>query len=282
VQITLASMTVAVLVKVHDGLVLAADSATTLLTDSSAQVYNNADKIIQLHRKLPLALMTWGLGQVGDCSVSAASKDLRRRLMGKAADYEEWKLNPSAYTVNQVVDRVVEMFHPRIVDMNLPSENPNSTLGVLVCGYSAGCDHAEAYQVLLNSGEPKIDQLATMDAFGWLAFAQADAVNRLFYGYDAHLLEALKKLVPEDAHDQLAETLRAQAREPVLPPMPFPDAIALAKFLVEVTAGYSHFLFGPDTVGGPIDVAGINRHEGFKWINRKHYYSAELNPGGAK
>lgn len=32
------------------------------------------------------------------------------------------------------------------------------------------------------------------------------------------------------------------------------------------------------TVGGELDVATVTKHEGFKWINRKHYYSRELNP----
>ena len=76
--------------------------------------------------------------------------------------------------------------------------------------------------------------------------------------------------------------LQAQAIQPVFPQMPFPDAIALAKFLVDVTARWTHFLMGPDIVGGPIEVAGVNLHEGFKWINRKHYYSLELNQGVAR
>lgn len=273
-------MTVAVLVKVHDGLVLAADSATTLMTDHSAQVYNNADKVIQLHRKLPLAAMTWGLGQIGDASVSTAAKDLRRRLMGKTKEFEDWKLAKHDYTVEDVVNRLVEMFNERIVAMDLPSDNPNSVLGVLVCGYSAGCNHAEAYQVLLGGGEPVIEKVAGTEDFGWVAFAQAEAANRLFFGIDPMLKARLHEIVPADRHEALAEALQEQYKDPVFRAMPFPDAIALAKFLVEVTAGYSHFLFGPDTVGGPIDVAGINRHEGFKWINRKHYYSSELNRGG--
>ncbi|MFT3662549.1 MAG: hypothetical protein QM809_14575 [Gordonia sp. (in: high G+C Gram-positive bacteria)] len=276
-------MTVAVLVKVHDGLVLAADSATTLrLDDNSAQVYNNADKIIQLHRNLPLAMMTWGLGQIGDASVSTAGKDLRRRLMGKTKKYDDWKLKKHKYTVEQVVDRLVDMFHERIGKMDLPADDPNSVLGVLVCGYSAGCDHAEAYQVMLGPGEPSIEKVAATGDFGWIAFAQAVATNRLFYGIDPILMARIEKLVPEDRHEELAEALKEQFRQPVFRAMPFPDAIALAKFLVEVTAGYSHFLLGPDTVGGPIDVASVNRHEGFKWINRKHYYSSELNPGGSR
>jgi hypothetical protein len=50
------------MIKVHDGLVLATDSAMTVqLQDGSHQVYNNADTIFNLHRRLPVAAMTWGL-----------------------------------------------------------------------------------------------------------------------------------------------------------------------------------------------------------------------------
>ena len=35
-------------------------------------------------------------------------------------------------------------------------------------------------------------------------------------------------------------------------------------------------------LGGPIEIATITKHEGFKWITRKHYYSPEFNrEGGA-
>ena len=34
---------------------------------------------------------------------------------------------------------------------------------------------------------------------------------------------------------------------------------------------------GPETVGGPVDVAVISRHEGFIWVKRKLYFDADLN-----
>lgn len=40
--------------------------------------------------------------------------------------------------------------------------------------------------------------------------------------------------------------------------------------MVDVTVGYSRYLLGPDLVGGPVEIAGISRHEGFKWVARKH------------
>ena len=30
-------------------------------------------------------------------------------------------------------------------------------------------------------------------------------------------------------------------------------------------------------IGGSIDIAVITKHEGFKWIQRKHYYDKDLN-----
>jgi hypothetical protein len=104
------TMTVAVLVKVFDGIVLATDSATTIpLPDGSVQVYNNADKIFNLHRKLPIAAMTWGLGQVGPASVSAVAKDLRTRFMGEAsAAFEDWALEEDSYTIENVAKKLAE------------------------------------------------------------------------------------------------------------------------------------------------------------------------------
>jgi hypothetical protein len=61
--------------------------------------------------------------------------------------------------------------------------------------------------------------------------------------------------------------------------MPVEDAIALTRYLVETTAGFVRFAVNrPKTVGGPIEVATITKHEGFRWVQRKHFYPAALNP----
>jgi hypothetical protein len=62
--------------------------------------------------------------------------------------------------------------------------------------------------------------------------------------------------------------------------MPVQDAIDLARWLVHVTMGYQRFnvLQQPKTVGGSIELAAITKHEGFRWIERRHFYSPHLNP----
>lgn len=269
-------MTVAALVKVYDGIVLATDSATTaLLPDGSAQVYNNADKIFHLHRGLPIAAMTWGMGQIGAASISALAKDLRLQFMGT----EDISLDPVTYTIQEVARKTAD-FLQRELDECFDVA-PKSSVGMVVAGYSAGSRQAEAWQFFVQDlkTEPTINQVASEDASGWMCFAQPDAADRLFRGADNQMIQDLQNALPAEHHQTIANVLVQQERQPVIPSMPFPDAIHLAKFLVDLTSGYSHFLLGPDTVGGPVEVAGINRHEGFKWIRRKHYYSAKLNSG---
>lgn len=60
--------------------------------------------------------------------------------------------------------------------------------------------------------------------------------------------------------------------------MPIQDAIDLVRYLVQGTEGWTRFKPGAPTVHEPIDIAAITYHEGFRWVQRKHYYSAELNP----
>jgi len=65
----------------------------------------------------------------------------------------------------------------------------------------------------------------------------------------------------------------------ILPAAPIQDAIDLARFLVETTIGFVQYaVMRPKTVGGPIEIAAITKHEGFKWVQRKHFFSSEFNP----
>src|SRR5262245_40602412 len=90
-------MTIAVSVKVNDGIVLAADSAATLMGNDGSgnmtilNVYNNANKIFNLRKGLPVGAMTWGQGAIGNASISALVKDLRARFHGDKGD-AKWKI----------------------------------------------------------------------------------------------------------------------------------------------------------------------------------------------
>lgn len=56
------------------------------------------------------------------------------------------------------------------------------------------------------------------------------------------------------------------------------DLANMAESLVNLTSIKRKVSAETETVGGPVDVAVISKHEGFVWIKRKHYFNAELNP----
>jgi hypothetical protein len=285
-------VTVALYVKVNDGIVLATDSATTfrVMTPHGPlhQVYNNADKIFHLHRELPIAAMTFGVGAVGPASISSLSKSFRLQLMGRDPDYKV-PFDINNFTVEDVAERASKMFAQAATDANMPQwpEPPEEGLGYVVAGMSSGCDQAEVWLLKFEGKtlEPAPEEIFKREDYGFKAYAQPEAVNRLFNGYDDNLRNVLIQSVtntgkaPDQAQQEVDAVLGQLHLDPVQPGMPLPDAIALARFMVETTEGYARYRIGPDTVGGPVEVASISPHEGFKWIHRKHYYRPALNPG---
>src|SRR5258708_37235979 len=88
-------MSIAVVISVHDGVVLAADSASTLLAAGipgvgpesagpdqiAVNVYNNANKIANLYKGEPIGCVAYGSGSIGLASISTLLKDFRNLLM---------------------------------------------------------------------------------------------------------------------------------------------------------------------------------------------------------
>ena len=64
----------------------------------------------------------------------------------------------------------------------------------------------------------------------------------------------------------------------MLESLPKDELANLAESLVKLTSLKRRVSEDVETVGGPIDVAVISRGDGFVWIDRKHYFKAELNP----
>lgn len=280
-------MTIAISLKVHDGVVLAADSASTLAAPtpdgktSVVNIFNTARKIFNLYKGLPIGFVTWGAGSIGYASISTLAKDLRRRLMGKEPNWADYSLNPEAYSMEQVAKLVRKFFFEEKYTPELRQNHPNLYVGFIVAGYSPGEDLAEEWEVNIEKGdcqEPKLVRPKDDTGITWAG--EQEVINRLIFGYGTRLSDVLTELqVPGDQIPRVIDVIKSRLAKPWLySPMPIKDAIDLAKFLAEATIMFSRFTPGPPTVGGPVDVAAITKHEGFKWVQRKLWYPAELNP----
>lgn len=285
-------MTIAISLKVNDGLVLAADSASTLSgvdpaggTSGVTNVYNNANKIFNLRKGLPIGAMTWGLGAIGRASISTLAKDLRHRFMGEDPSHQDWRLDEHTYTMEQIAKRAREFLYEECYkpSMNGSGPNPPPPMGFAVAGYSANSSEAEVYHVEIVNGTCPAPQtvISAQDEAQIVWNGQPEAVSRLLQGYGTGLGAVLQNnlgVPPDQIGPALGVIQQALTTPLVHSAMPIQDAIDLAEFLTDLSIGYSRFNPGASTVGGPVEVAAITKHEGFKWIKRKHYFGRELNP----
>lgn len=271
-------MTICVAVKVHDCLVFASDSALSLESGGdTVNVYAHGNKVFNLVKGLPVCAMFCGMGNIGRSSISALAKDLRAEL---SRPKDKGGLDRDAYTIEEIARKTKEFLYDRHFAKleNPPTEN---SLEFFVGGYSSGADMAEIWKIIIIKAEcvgPNL-QMEGSDSAYVLWAGQPEALNRLILGYSQFLPAALLKAGV--AAENLAATIDTIRNDTVTAmaedPMPTGDAISLAEFLVDVTKRYVHFLRGADTVGGDTDIATVTRHEGFKWIRRKHFYPRELN-----
>jgi hypothetical protein len=289
----LETVTIAISIKINDGLVLAADSASTVLgvvPGGGVQVinvYNHADKVFNLRKGWPIGAITWGSGSIGQASISTIIKDLRRRLTGDDPDYAKWTLDKDNFSAEEVAKRLKEFVFDDLyikAFKDVPHQKPS--LGFIVAGYSAhggkAAAMADEFQIDIQNGEcsgPR--RLRTRDEIGVTWAGEPEALNRLIVGHSS-LLPSLLQTQPGIQPAQINQAftnVRPRLQVPiVLPAMPLQDAIDLAEFMVDLTINFSRFAPGAPTVGGPIEVAAISKHEGFRWIKRKYYFRRELNP----
>lgn len=96
--------------------------------------------------------------------------------------------------------------------------------------------------------------------------------------------ERLQEIV-RNAQDEHADTWYGQIRTQhvfplsnIIHSLPLPDMAGLAKSLIELESLKERVTRPSESVSGPIDVAVISKHDGFVWIDRKHYFRPELNP----
>lgn len=284
-------MSVALIMNVHDGVILAADSASTLIVGTGAgtpgtpvpqqvvNVYNNANKITNLHKKLPIGCVTFGAGSIGSASISTLLKDFRKKIT--ETDDKQY-FDSTNYTVESVASALAEFLGAEC--RKLGAAEPQPTLGIFIGGYSDQHSKAplgETWGVSIKNGKAELPvRLHQPQEVGinW-GGEGGEVIARLVLGYSAQLPTLLPTLVnPPTAADQIVKALTPRLTAPIISaPMPIQDAIDLAEFLVHTAIQYSRFVPGPQVVGGPIEIAAITKYEDFKWIRRKHYYGVELN-----
>ncbi|MER9200488.1 hypothetical protein NKH74_14875 [Mesorhizobium sp. M0933] len=284
-------MTIAIALQVHDGVVLASDSALTLTdaTKSGAasilNVYNNGNKIFNLLKGVPIGAAFYGAGSIGTSSVPTLVKDLRRRFAGESPTTDKkWKLDAKRYTIEDVAKKAREfLFEEHFAPLKITATG--TQFGLIVAGYSAGAQLSEVWTFEIRDGKCDVPrQVIPPGTASWYAGGEPDLVCRIANGVGTGAFQALVDggMTAADAANHIATIQAACGTSLVEAPMPIQDAIDLAEFFVDTTATFTRFKRGAGTVGGPTESVAITKHEGFKWVRRKHYFDETLNPGAKR
>lgn len=278
-------MTICVAIRVNECIVFAADSATTLsirLPTGQEQtlVFRHGHKVFNLHKALPVCAMTYGTGNIGRASVSMLAKDFRALITsGPAA----WKIDQKTYTIEEIATKFQRFLYQERFQALNPTPTWSQPMGLYVGGYSGTSDMHEVWSFTIDVyGQSAAAICVARDGVcGLNVGGDTEAFQRLAFGFAPSVANSLVGILgdPATAAQAIATIRQSSERSLVWDAMPVQDAIDFADYLVDVTKGFVRFLPGHDTVGGDTDIAVVTKHEGFKWVRRKHYYPAELNLG---
>jgi hypothetical protein len=247
-------MTIVASVKVRDGLVLATDSMTQIHQGGEYRTsYSNARKLFQA-RDLPVGVMSYGLGNIGDISIEGLLRDFCAEL------------SPNVKNVRTITDLLYAFIGKAYGAQftELPVEQ-RPVVGFFVAGYGGGGPFAEQAEFVIPRDSKPI-QVSPNNVFGASWRGIELPFTRLYKGLDPRLIPQLQ--AKGFTESEIAD-LFAQVEVPVIyDGMPVQDAINFAAYIVKTTIGVSSFEIGVPACGGPVQVAAILPSEGFRWIER--------------
>lgn len=253
-------MSIAVSVKVRDGIVLGTDSMSQIYMKDPqgrigvAQTYSNAHKLFQI--ALSIGVMTYGAGNIGKRSVQGLLEDFNREAS------ESTKAN-----VQEVAKALLKFFKD-IYEEQLTGvkKEERPLVGVFVGGYSHNSAFPEEWEFQIPQN-PKATPVRPKESFGTSWRGVSLPFTRLHMGIDPRIHDRLKELGVD-------ESILRQAREPfktsvAYDAMPLQDAINFAHHILRTTVDHTTFEIGPPSCGGPLDIAVITRLDGFRWVTER-------------
>ncbi len=174
-------------------------------------------------------------------------------------------------------DVKIKTLHPGVI----VRYEKRPVLGFVIAGYSSDSDLPEEYQLIYpHASAPTA--IRPPEEVGLTWNGEIEPLTRLILGHGSNFQgiveQTLNLFKGKNEAMQFMQLLKMNSQVSVISPgMPLQDVIYLAEYLVDTAIKFAKYRPGAQTVGGPIEIAVISKHEGFKWIKRKHYFSTELN-----
>ena len=260
-------MTLAVTVVCQDGVVVAADSRTTLANHRMLRVGSDfTHKVFESGR---VAVATYGDAFVGGRSIASH--------MAEFAVAESGRCEHPGPTAGRLAEFFGDRYAAQMTDdPDDTSPPPMAALGFLVGGYDEG-GVGEAWEVVLP--DRIVERIATTTEGGGAAWrGQSDVITRIVRGSDLELLERMADAyqLQEELH-ALTPLLDACTYRIPFDSMNLQDGIDFAVLCIRTTIDVQRLTLGPVAtlpefswpgVGGPVEIATVTSPGGFAWVQR--------------
>lgn len=271
-------MSLGIMIKGSEGIVLAADSRVTLLnqvaTPQAGQVlvipatFDNATKVLKVAEQDYVGAVTYGLG-------AFMTENGPRTMQSFIPEFEERlkKDKVKRLTVGDFAKRLSDFFLEQWNALVKRGPNPGEEINFLIGGFDEGAAYGRGFLFVIPTNPSPVEQNPGPGQFGITWGGQHDAVFRLLYGYDTGVLEFLRtefNLEPA----KLAEL--NQKMQPLFAAgipyqfLPLQDCVDLAIFLIKNTIDFQKFRTNVVRgVGGPVEVAIVTRDGGFRFVSQR-------------
>lgn len=279
-------MSLGIMIKGSEGIVLAADSRVTIFSQMTPPHpknapanapppptvlipanFDNATKVLKVEGQRHVGAVTYGIGAIMTANGPRTMQSFIPEL-----EQELELAHPGRLSVPDFADTLSQFFLNRWNQHVNHPVNPGEEINFLVGGYDEGAPYGRAFSFVIPTQVTPLEQNPGPGQFGITWGGQHDLVFRLLYGFDLELLEFLRtnfNLTPEQL------TALKQQMEPKFAAgipyqfLPLQDMVDLANFLIQSTISFQKFRTTVVRgVGGPVEVATITR-DGFRFVSEK-------------
>jgi hypothetical protein len=272
-------MSLGIVFKGTEGIVLAADSRVTLMAQLNVQVppglaappqivmpatFDNATKLLKVKGQDFVGAVTYGIGAIGGTEPRTAHSFIPE------LETQITETHPERLDVEEFAQILSDFFMDKWTSLGMPATvGPAEQMVFLIGGIDKEAAYGRIFEVRIpNTPAP---QEHSPGDFGLSFGGQREFVDRLLRGYDIRVLEIAKRelRLPPAAVNNLEQKLLEIGTAIPFQFLPLQDCVDLSIFLIRTTINLQTWQIGVRGVGGFIDVATVTRTEGFRPIQQK-------------
>jgi hypothetical protein len=231
---SLSPMSLAIVFKGAEGIVLAADSRVTLpqliqvapeKTGYLFATYDNASKLLRVNGQTHVGALTYGLGAIGQQKDPRTAHSYMPEFESELAKEFPFKMSPAGSNEKPIQERLsVEKFASKLsgffarkwteAKMDFGGQQiPDMVF--FVAGYDEGAAYGKVFEFAIPS-RPQPQEKIVDGVFGAIWGGQTEIATRLLNGYDPGLPNAVRQILniplPEGATPSEAQHLEAQLK----------------------------------------------------------------------